>query len=371
MSVKYLQINSEFSFGSVGRIMKENYDQKTKDGWECYIAYAAGTSLPGYRCIKIGNKFDRYLHAIGTRLFDKHGLYSRLATKAFLKKVEKINPDFIHLHNIHDYYLNYEVLFSWMKKHPNIHYFWTLHDCWAFTGHCSHFSAAKCTQWTTQCQNCPILSSYPKTIGKGNVFDNYQRKKEAFTGVKNLQIITVSHWLENLVKQSFLKEYPISVIYNPIDHSVFKPTPSSFRDQYHLGNRKVVLGVALQWIPSKGLADFIELSKMFGSKVQIVLVGLTKKQISRLPSNIIGLEKTNKITDLAGLYSTADVFVNPSTQETFGMTTLEAVSCGTKAVVYKGTACEEIVDKFGGIAVDQNIASLYEEIENLLFPKIA
>ena len=181
-----------------------------------------------------------------------------------------------------------------------------------------------------------------------------------------MTLITPSKWLAELVKQSFLKEYDVEVVYNTIDTSVFKPTESDFRVENGLENKKIVLGVASIWEKRKGLYDFYRLRELLDDNYAIILVGLNDKQLAELPEGIMGIKRTNSREELAAIYTAADVFVNPSREETFGMTVIEALSCGTQAIVYKDTACEEIVQKYGGVAVEPEADKVVEEIRNLI-----
>ena len=167
------------------------------------------------------------------------------------------------------------------------------------------------------------------------------------------------------MKQSFLKKYPVEVVYNTINTDIFKPTPGNFRQEHGLENKRVILGVASVWEERKGLKDFIALSEMLDECYKIVLIGLTEEQITALPTNILGLPRTNSMQELAQAYTAADVFVNPSAEETFGMTAMEARCCGTEAIVYQDTACEEIVNQFGGIAVPKGAEHLCAAIKKL------
>lgn len=365
--MKILLINSVCGTGSTGRICTDMAQQFEKEGHTVKIAYGRHAFVPEKfqkYAVRIGTDFDVKFHALQTRLFDTHGFGSKRATKKFLQWADEFNPDLVWLHNIHGYYINVEMLFDWLKKRPNTLVKWTLHDCWAFTGHCTHFTVANCEKWQAHCQQCPQLNRYPASI-RDNSATNFDRKKAAFTGVKNMTLITPSKWLANLVKQSFLKDYPIEVVYNTIDKTIFKPTPSDFRQKYGLENKKIILGVASTWDEHKGLNDFIKLSQMLDDKYAVVLVGLTEKQIKALPKQIKGLKRTNNAQDLAPIYSAADMFVNPSKEETFGMTTLEAVACGVqKTIVYADTACEEIAQQdFGGSKIiPQGVEHIYEAI---------
>ena len=341
--MKVLQINTVCGTGSTGRIATDMYDILKENGHECCIAYGRGDAPAGYNTIKIGNKYDIYYHALMNRITDKHGFYSGAATKKFIKQVEEYNPDVIHIHNIHGYYINIEILFNYLKQ-SNKPVIWTLHDCWSFTGHCAYFTYVGCDKWKLGCYDCPQLDTYPSSKVFDNSKENYQNKRRLFTGVSNLTIVTPSQWLAGLVKESYLGEYPIQVINNGIDLDVFKPTESDFRKQYGLENKHVILGVANIWDKRKGLDDFIELSKQLDDEKQaIVLVGLSDKQLKTLPKNIIGIKRTNSTKELAEIYTAADVFFNPSKEETFGLVTIEAMACGTPAVVLDKSASPEIV----------------------------
>ena len=351
------------------RILQINSLCGTDNGHECKIAYgrgeARGISLED--TIKIGSKADVYIHAALARLRDKSGFYSKSATKRFLKAVDEYKPDIIHLHNIHGYYINIELLFNYIKE-KKIPVVWTLHDCWSFTGHCAHFDYAGCEKWKSGCHDCVCKNQYPKSL-TDNSKRNYAKKKELFSGIENMTIVSVSHWLDDLVTNSFLKAYNHAVIYNGIDVDKFKHMDSDFRNKYNLNNKTVILGVASVWSDRKGLDDFIKLAGMIDDKYRIVLVGLNKKQMRLMPENIIGLARTDTIEELAGLYSMADVFFNPSVEETFGLTVAEAILCGTPAIVYNATALPECVDKDNGFVVEkhdlQSVADLIDNIKKI------
>ncbi len=363
--MRILLINEVCGHTSTGRICGELAERLKAEGNEVIIAYGRdGFVPPRFQQFahRIGTDTDIKKHALLTRIADKHGLGSVKSTKKFLNWAEVFNPDLIWLHNLHGYYINYEILFDWIKKRKQMKVKWTLHDCWAYTGHCAFYSSVECSRWKTGCYDCPQKMKYPKSILMDNCRNNYLRKKAAFIGVKDLEIITPSVWLANQVRQSFLKEYVITVKHNEVDRTKFRPTPSNLREKYGLSDKIIILGVANVWEERKGLGDFIELSKMLNDKYIIVLVGLNMSQVLSLPNNIIGIPKTNDLSELAGIYTTADFFVNPSKEETFGMTTLEASACGTQSIVYKGTACEEIANEYGGIAVNPGVENIYKEL---------
>lgn len=344
--MKVLLINSVCGIGSTGRICTDLAKKLEADGHEVKIAYGRSAVVPEqYRkfAVRIGSGMDVKVAGVQSRLLDNHGLASKRATKKFLQWADEYNPDLVWLHNLHGYYINYELLFQWIKSRPEMQIKWTLHDCWAFTGHCSHFTIAKCEQWKNHCSYCPQTRLYPACYGIGATSQNFERKREAFTGVKSMTLITPSQWLADLVKQSFLKEYPVEVHRNTIDTNVFKPTPSDFRERYGLVGKKVVLGVANGWGERKGLYDFNKLAAMLDDRYAIVLVGLSKKQIKGLPENILGIRRTNSPQELAAIYTAADVFFNPTYEDNYPTVNLEAEACGTRVVTYDTGGCGETI----------------------------
>ena len=365
--MKVLLINSVCGIRSTGRIVAQLAEDYISKGDECRIAYGREEAPEKFREIsyRIGSELSVKVNAAFARIFDNEGLNAKTTTKKFLNWANTYNPDVLWLHNLHGYYLNIEMLFDWIKSRPQMQVKWTLHDCWAFTGHCSYFSFVKCTRWHDGCGQCCQTQKYPRSLFVDSSKRNFKRKKSAFCGVKNMTLITPSNWLSDLVKKSFLKEYPVEVCYNTIDQNVFVPTASDFRIKYNLNNRKIVLGVASVWDDRKGLADFIELSSVLQPDYAVVLVGITHDEMKKCPANIIGIPPTNSPEELAKIYTAADVFVNPSKEETFGLTTLEALACGTPAIVYKDTACEEIANLYGGVAVEQSVDALKMAVEQL------
>lgn len=369
--MKVLIINEVFGTTSVGKICSQLAEEYEKEGHEVKVAYGRWGKVPEkYKRfgIRIGTDFEVRMSAVQTRLLDNHGLTSKRATQKFIKWAEEYKPDLLWLHNLHGYYINYEILFQWIKKHPELEVKWTLHDCWSFTGHCVHFTVANCYKWKEQCSNCCQKKSYPASYFMDSSKANYKRKMNAFTGVKNMTIITPSKWLADLVSQSYLNEYKIMVVNNTIDTDVFKPTVSDFKKRFGIEDKIMVLAVSNTWnVPSKGLGDIYELANMLDERYAIVIVGLSDKLIKKMPHNVIGIKKTDSQEQLATIYTAADVFVNPSREETYGMTTAEAISCGTEAIVYKETACEEIVNAKGGVAIPQGARYLYQAITGETF----
>ncbi len=363
--MKYLFINSVAGFGSTGRIAAETCRELMKDGHQCTLAFGRDKANCGdIPTVQIGSALDVRLHGLRNRLLDDQGFGSKEATRKFLSWVRLYDPDVIWLHNIHGYYIHIGLLFDYLRTCGK-QILWTLHDCWAFTGHCAYFDYAGCEKWKTGCHHCPQKGSYPQSRLRDNSRGNYEIKKHLFTRIPNLKLIVPSHWLESRVKESFLKDYPVEVVYNRIDQTIFRPTPGNFREIHGLQDKILLLGVASVWDDRKGLKDFVALSQLLDDRYKIVLIGLTPAQIQALPPNILGLPRTNSLPELAQAYTAADLFLNPSTEETFGMTAMEARCCGTEAVVYQDTACEEIVNQFGGLAVPRGADNLCAAVKML------
>lgn len=358
---RILFINSVCN-GSTGTICKKLYKAAEDEGYDCCIAYGRGEAPKDINTIKIGNKLGVYLHVLKARLFDASGFGSKYATKQFIKKIDEFKPDIIHLHNIHGYYINIEILFEYLKEHPEIKKIWTLHDCWAFTGHCPHFLYENCKQWKNGCFKCVRKNSYPKSF-IDNCKRNYLIKKDYFNNVNNLSIVCVSKWLETQVKESMLSSNKIHIIKNGIDTSLYKNI-SKECDFSNLKEKKIILGVANVWNDKKGLNDFIKLSLKVSNDFKIVLIGLTKKQLKSLPKNIIGIEKTNDISELVNWYNKAYVFFNPTKEETFGLTNYEAQVCGVPVFSYdSGGTKETIINKNAFLIkdLDEFIDALYNK----------
>lgn len=334
--MKILIINSVCGIRSTGRIATDLADKYMAEGHEVKIAYGRETVPEKYLPIsyRIGNDFEVKVNGIKARIFDNEGFNAVRQTKRFIKWAEEYSPDLLWLHNLHGYYLNIELLFRWIKTRPQMEVRWTLHDCWAFTGHCSHFSYVKCEQWKQLCSQCPQKKEYPKSILGNHSEENYCRKHQAFFGVQNMMLITPSHWLADLVKQSFLKEYPVQIIHNTIDKTVFKPTEGNFRERYGLQHKKIILGVSSVWNKRKGFQDFLKLSQILDSSYAIALVGLSQKQMKSLPSSIVGIQRTDSVSQLAEIYTAADVFVNLTYEDTYPTVNLEAIACGTLCLTY-------------------------------------
>lgn len=356
--MKIIQINTVVNSGSTGRIAEEIGLEILSQGHKSFIAYGRGERPSQSELIKVGNTKDVYFHGVRTLLLDQHGLGSYNATKRLIAEIDSIKPDILHLHNIHGYYLNYQVLFEYIKV-ENIPVVWTFHDCWPFTGHCTHFEHVGCEKWMSHCEKCPLSNKYPRSFVDRS-FKNFQDKKESFLNVENLTIVTPSNWLNNLVKQSFLKGYRVETITNGIDLQNFYPPNKKV-------NQKIILGVASNWSNAKGLRDFLKLRQVLDDAIKIVLIGLSHSQIKSLPHNITGISRTENVEELSEWYQKASVFINPTYLDNFPSTNLEALACGTPVITYNtGGSPESLHSKIGEVVEKGDITALQKGIERFL-----
>ena len=349
--MKVLQINSFFTVGGPPRIVNGIYDTLIEEGHECKIAAAREKMYKPKDSIRIGTNQSVNMNVLKARMFDNEGFNAKNATRKLIDWIKGYNPDVIHLHNLHGYYINIELLFEYLKAtgKPVI---WTLHDCWAFTGHSAYCDAADCDRWKNGCYKCPQIREYPKAyVDQSKV--NWEKKRKILCGVKNMTIVIPSNWLATLVKESFLQDYPVKVIHNGIDLTQFKPLENNFRKEYGLEGKYIVLGVASVWSDFKGLSDYIELSGMLDDEYKIVLVGLSDKQINDLPKNILGLPRTRNTKELACIYSCADVFLNLTYCDTFPTVNIEAIACSTPVVTYRTGGSAEVINELNGYVVEK------------------
>lgn len=352
---KILLINAVCGIGSTGRIVADLWKTLKDNGYEAKVAFGVGRGffVDEQDQFKFNNKLGYYWHNALSRITDRAGFYSSIPTLILLHFIDRFKPDLIHLHNLHGYYINIRLLFNYIKRH-NIPVVWTLHDCWAFTGHCTHFDYIGCYRWKTNCFSCPQRIEYPQSLVLDRSSRNFVQKKKLLTSLDKMSIVTPSVWLANCVKQSFLSKYDVTSIPNGIDVTIFHPVKSDIRQRLSIpNNKKIILTVANVWNEKKGFSDVIRLSRILPvNEYQVVMVGVTKPQLSLLPHSIIGIERTENINELVELYSAADIFFNPSREETMGMVTIEALACGTPAIVYDRTAVPEAVDMNTGIIIN-------------------
>ncbi|MCU6733121.1 glycosyltransferase [Diplocloster agilis] len=329
-----------------------------KAGIEAYTSCQYGISTrnePYQKHLYIGTRLGRNIHLKLGEFTGRYGLFSAYDTKKFIKQIDQLNPDIVHLHNLHKGYINLNRLFRYLKE-KNKPVVWTLHDCWSFTGQCPYFDRVQCQKWRTGCGHCPQYKDYPSKVdGTASMF---QKKKQWFTGLRNMTIVTPSQWLAELVAESYLKDYKVKIIHNGIDLSVFRPRKTNLREKLKLGNKTVILGVASIWDSRKGLEVFEELSGQLSDDYQIILIGLNSKQLEAIPKNIIGIARTTDANELAEYYSMADIFVNPTVEDNFPTVNLEALACGTPVFTFPtGGSTECIENGCGKIVTRQSLAS--------------
>lgn len=360
--MKVLQINTVCGNGSVGRITVDISHALEKNGDECLIAYGRRSAPEGVNAWKFGTNLDMGFHVLSTFFRGEHGFASKLQTRRLIEKIKEYDPDVIQLHNIHGFYLNVEQLFAYLREagKPVV---WTLHDCWPMTGHCAYFDYVGCEKWKDQCRQCALhRSAYPYALFKDNSKENYNRKKRMLGNhsIPNMTIVTPSDWLAGLVKESYLKEYPVKVIHNGIDVNRFnllQPQNEAgireLREKHNAEKKFVVLGVANMWEERKGYPYFLKLADELGEAFQVILIGVDKKKRKELPGNVMGIGRTDSVEELAAYYAMADVFVNPTLEDNFPTTNLEALACGTPVITFATGGSVESVDESTGRIVEK------------------
>lgn len=356
--MKIMFINSVVDYGSTGKIVRELANGLKSRGNSVIIAYGRHEAKTEKDTFNITNKWSTVFHIIMTRFFGRHGMHSNYETKKLIKKIEEFKPDTIHLHNLHGYYLNVPMLLSFLKD-KDIKILWTLHDAWLISGSSAYFDFNGCKLWDQGCVECVSTKDYPKVIGFKRQKKNFAWKKKSLLTLQNLTLFTPSLWLKDMLSQSFLKDVPTYVVNNGIDTEVFKPTISSeLRDMY--GDKKILLGVANIWEHRKGFQDFIKLKELISEDYLIILIGLSKDQISSLPKGIVGVQRTQDAHELAAYYSLAYAYINPTYEDNYPTTNLEALACGTRVIAYDTGGNKEVL---GVEIVEQgNVQQLYKKI---------
>lgn len=362
--MKVYQINVEANFGSTGKIAEAIGNTIIAQEGKAFLAHGRQFRKSVLTTKQVGNTFSYAFHLLLSRIFDGQGKGSYFSTKKLIKHIQKVKPDIIHLHNIHGYYLNYEVLFNYLNK-IKVPVVWTLHDCWAFTGHCTHFEPHNCEKWKSLCGKCPAQKDYPANYGVDFSTSNFKKKKELFSVVSEMHLVPVSNWLHAYVEQSFLQHLPSTVITNGINLKKFRPVSSKLYE-----NKTVILGVASVWDKNKGFNDFVKLSNYLNTDEVLVMVGLNKKQMAEIPEKIIGIERTSNIDELVELYSRADGFFNLTYADSYPTTIMEAMACGTPVITYETGGCVEMVsDSIGSVIPQGNFKIGLQKFRMLLEKK--
>lgn len=368
--MKLVQINSVCGFGSTGGIVRDISEVLSTRGIENWVLYGVGQSDYS-RGIKFGGDLNLRSHQIKTRLLGKHGFYSKVATRNLVNILDLMDPDVVHLHNLHGHYLNVEILFDYLKRRGK-RVIWTLHDCWSFTGHCAHFDYVGCEKWKTACHTCPQLREYPGSLVFDRSKSSYKDKSRIFRGIEDMTLVTPSRWLEGLVEESFLRDYPVETIYNGVDMETFSYRKSDARERYGIGDRTMILAVANFWTERKGYSSYLELARHLADDEVLVLVGKTTFVGEELPPNMIQLSRTETVEELVELYSTADLFLNLTLEEVFGLVNIEALACQTPVITFDTGGSPETVDADTGRVVERgDIEGILKMVRDLKSSKIS
>lgn len=366
--MRIVEINSG-NHGSVGRIMLGISESASKRGHEVYTFCPPGRmqskGIAGNEFI--GTVFERRASDFFNCLLGYQGRFNWIGTRAFINQLKRIKPDIVHIHNLHSNYINMKTLFNYLKE-SEVKVVWSHQDCWAFTGHCVHFLIAKCDRWKTRCYDCPNIKEYPQSYFFDRSKEEYAYKKKLFCSLDNMVIVTPTKWLENLMRESFFCKYRVVNIENGIDTHVFRERKSDVRSKLLIEGKFVILGVAFSWGFRKGLDVFSKLQEKLNSDYTIVLVGVNDKMKATLPDEIITVKRTETLEELAEIYTCADVFVNPTREETCGLVNIEALSCGTPVITFRtGGSPECIDDNCGSVVEVDDVDSLAREIERVRY----
>ena len=361
-------INTVFDRGGAARVMGGIVAAACAAGHRCLVAAARGdAAVVEAMCrgdvaagrggvaagrgdvttYRIEGRLGVLRNVVEARLRDNDGFLASRATRRLIARLEEWAPDVIHLHNLHGYYIDSRLLFDYIRR-SGCRVVWTLHDGWTLTGHCALFSAIGCNGWESGCERCHHIGEYPRCVTKGHTARNFALKRLTFSGVERLRIVTPSQWLGGLVKRSYLGDYEMTVIPNGVDLDRFKPRENDVKARLGIAGRTMLLGVASKWLSVKGLDDFVALAQLLGEEYAIVMVGVDERLRQRLPGRIIALPHTESVEELAELYTAADLLLNLSREESFGLVSLEALACGTPVLTYDCTAAPEVLRRHAG-----------------------
>ena len=340
-TVRVLFINSVIDYGSTGKIIRSLMNGLIANGHETLAIYGRYDAQIESHTFSIANRKATLIHGVMSKFFGRHGLHSSAQTALVIEKIKEFNPDVIHLHNLHGYYINVPMLLDFLATDFKGNIVWTLHDAWLISGSSAYFDYHGCKLWDDGCVICASTNDYPISLGFKRQKKNFAWKKSKILALQRVTFISPSEWLKSLAEQSFLAQFPIKVVNNGIDQAVFKPTENETLAQKYQG-KKVILGVASEWEARKGLKDFYRLKNLLDDSFIIVLIGLNNKQIQELPQDIVGIQRTTDAHELASYYTLAHAFINPTYEDNFPTTNLEAVSCGTPVIAYDTGGNKEV-----------------------------
>lgn len=352
--MKVVIVSGHWRGGGAEAVARELYGYLGKRGVECYFLYACGKAPKERSIIKCGAEWEHYLHAAEARTLDRDGLGSVMATKRLISEIKRLEPDVVNLHNLVCYSFHIPMLFSFLRE-QGIRVVWTLHDCWAFTGHCISFESIGCYKWKTGCGNCPGKKEYPASLFFDRSGKNLKEKKASIEPMERLTLVTPSQWLKDTVAQTFLSGFPVERIPNGIDCTVFSPQTSQIREKYGISkDQTVLLCLTSRWTKNKGLSYISELAEMPETQdCKIVVIGNTAKDGNVLSSRILAIPRTENRQELAAWYSLADIFVNPSTADNFPTVNLEALACGTPVVTFPAGGSSEAAGNEAGVVASE------------------
>lgn len=361
--MKVLQINAVYGVGSTGVIVKDIHEMCLEHNIDSFVAYSS-SDIPeneiknGY---KIGSTFGKKLHAFLCRINGMQGYFSRYSTKKLLRYIDGIKPDIVQLHNLHSNYINLNMLLKYLAKN-NIKTIVTLHDCWFYTGGCFHYTAAGCDKWLKECGNCPKKKKDTPAFICDRSAKILKDRKKYFGLIKDLTVVGVSEWITNEAVKNVFKGRKAVTIHNGIDTEFFKPTPSDFRKKYGLDDKFVILGPASKWLSAVNEETYKTFVESLKEDEVLVLLGCTEDQLKSLPGKVIGLPFIKDKDELCKIYSAADVFINPTREESLSLINVEAQSCGTPVITFDNTGVKETVDGTSGFAVGNGCPNKIVEI---------
>lgn len=362
--MKVLQINAVYGYKSTGIIVKDIGETLQKVSDECYYAYQSSREpvKNGYR---VGGTLSWKWHALYARLLGKQAYASKIATRRFLKWIDKVNPDIVHLHNLHSNYINLNILCDYLAKRaiPTVI---TMHDCWYFTGKCTHYSAVKCDKWQTSCGSCPLNKSEQPSLFFDCTSKVLEDKTKHLLKLKNLTLVGCSEWIANEAKKSKLQSANIQVVYNGVDTAIFTPHDSQIRNELGIENQFVILGMADKWCLEQNRDVVERLITSQDSNTKFVIVGCKEEQKEHFKSfnNVLALGYITDRNKLSDIYSAADVFVNLTRADTLPTVNMESICCGTPVITFNCCGGPELVDKDCGFIVEEgNVEQLISCVE--------
>lgn len=341
--MKIIEINATYGFASTGSIVMDIEKTARENGHSVGVAYQKAEVKPE-NGIRVGGVLSYKLHAVLSRVAGRQGYASYFATKRLISWLERQKPDIVHLHNLHSNYINIPLLLAFLAK-KDIATVLTLHDCWFFTGKCFHFVESHCDKWKKGCGDCPRNKLDIKSLFFDRTARVFKDKKRLFESIPRLSVVGCSDWISDMARQSLLSSKEITRIYNGIDTDLFAPKSTTFRKENNIGEGYVVLGAANKWLLPENLELFDKFLKTRDSDDLLVLFGADEdyRQLCKNKEGVILLGYINSKEEMANLFASADVFVNPTHADTLPTVNMEAASSGIPVVTYNVCGSPELV----------------------------